>query len=150
MGIICPPSVGIGLTDLPNIGREGSGPPAPPVPASLRVTAFIYKSNIICNCLLVASILFHIYHEIVFHSFVNQLSSYSIIFIILLQEWILWLGFCHLFVGFCASFKFQGHSNSYAQHSKRYVSIWCLKKLFSWNNWEWTVFDNPFIILQMM
>ena len=31
VGIICPPPVGIGLTDLPNIG----GPVAPPVPASL-------------------------------------------------------------------------------------------------------------------
>ena len=34
VGIICPPPVGIGLTDLPNIGGA-SGPPAPPVPAPL-------------------------------------------------------------------------------------------------------------------
>ena len=34
VGIICPPPVGIGLTDLPNIGGA-SGPPAPPVPAQL-------------------------------------------------------------------------------------------------------------------
>ena len=33
--IICPPPVGIGLTDLPNIG-EGASAPLPPVPASLR------------------------------------------------------------------------------------------------------------------
>ena len=31
VGIICPPPVGIGLTDLPNIG----GVSGPPVPASL-------------------------------------------------------------------------------------------------------------------
>ena len=29
VGIICPPPVGIGLTDLPNIGGA-SGPPGPP------------------------------------------------------------------------------------------------------------------------
>ena len=29
LGIICPPPVGIGLTDLPNIGGA-SGPPVPP------------------------------------------------------------------------------------------------------------------------
>jgi hypothetical protein len=34
VGIICPPPVGIGLTDLPNIGGV-SGPPGPPVPAPL-------------------------------------------------------------------------------------------------------------------
>ena len=30
MGIICPPPVGIGLTDLPNIGAGDSGYPGPP------------------------------------------------------------------------------------------------------------------------
>ena len=30
-----PSLVGIGLTDLPDIGGEGSGPPGTPVPASL-------------------------------------------------------------------------------------------------------------------
>ena len=30
-----PPLIGIGLTDLPNIGRGASGPPGPPAPASL-------------------------------------------------------------------------------------------------------------------
>ena len=35
MGIICPPPVGIGLTDLPNIGGGAVVPLAPPVPASL-------------------------------------------------------------------------------------------------------------------
>ena len=34
VGIICPPPVGIGLTDLPNIGGPVA-PPAPPVPAPL-------------------------------------------------------------------------------------------------------------------
>ena len=36
VSIICPPPVGIGLTDLPNIGGA-SGPPAPPVPAPLNL-----------------------------------------------------------------------------------------------------------------
>ena len=36
VGIICPPPVGIGLTDLPNIGGGGPvAPKAPPVPAPL-------------------------------------------------------------------------------------------------------------------
>ena len=36
VGIICQPPVGIGLTDLPNIGGGGPvAPPGPPVPASL-------------------------------------------------------------------------------------------------------------------
>jgi len=36
VGIICPPSVRIGLTDLPNIGGGGAvAPLAPPVPAPL-------------------------------------------------------------------------------------------------------------------
>ena len=29
MGIFCPPPVGIGLNDLPNIGGGASGPPGP-------------------------------------------------------------------------------------------------------------------------
>ena len=37
VGIICPPRVRIGLTDVPNIGGA-SGPLAPPVPASLGLT----------------------------------------------------------------------------------------------------------------
>ena len=35
VGIICPPPVGIGLTDLPNIGGA-SGPPGPPRPPRFR------------------------------------------------------------------------------------------------------------------
>ena len=41
MGIICPPPVGIGLTDLPNIGRGDRGTPSPhptPVPVSLTLS----------------------------------------------------------------------------------------------------------------
>ena len=37
VGIICPPPVGIGLTDLPNIGGPVA-PPAPKVPAALTGT----------------------------------------------------------------------------------------------------------------
>jgi len=36
VGIICPPPVGIGLTDRPNIGGGAVVPLDPPVPASLN------------------------------------------------------------------------------------------------------------------
>ena len=45
VGIICPPPVGIGLTDLPNIGGA-SGPPAPPVPAALLFMYEIHNKEI--------------------------------------------------------------------------------------------------------
>ena len=41
VGIICPPPVEIGLTDLPNIWGA-SGPPGPPGPASLIKTYMTY------------------------------------------------------------------------------------------------------------
>ena len=40
-GIVCPPPVGMGLTDLPNIGRGDRGTPSPhptPVPVSLTLS----------------------------------------------------------------------------------------------------------------
>ena len=40
VGIICPPPVGIGLTDLPNIG-EPVAPPDPPVPAPMKIRGAI-------------------------------------------------------------------------------------------------------------
>ena len=40
MGIICPPPVGIGLTDLPNIGGT-SGPPGPPSSGTTAIDFFI-------------------------------------------------------------------------------------------------------------
>ena len=50
VGMICPPPVGTGLTDLPNIGGRASGPPAPPVPASLYFLSkkcfFVYEEFI--------------------------------------------------------------------------------------------------------
>ena len=39
-----PSPVGIGLTDLPNIGKA-SGPPGPPVPASLQCTRSANKAH---------------------------------------------------------------------------------------------------------
>ena len=46
MGIICPPLVGIGLTDLANIGRGGgNGPPGPLVPASLSKDKLQYEQK---------------------------------------------------------------------------------------------------------
>ena len=38
VGIICPPPVGIGLTDLPNIGGA-SGPPGPPSSGTTEYTS---------------------------------------------------------------------------------------------------------------
>ena len=51
---ICPPPVGIGLTDLPNIGGRGQWPPlAPPVPPSLlcstRSIACARRACTACN-----------------------------------------------------------------------------------------------------
>ena len=42
--IICPPPVGIGLTDLPNIG-EASGPLGPLVPASLLCYTWVHSER---------------------------------------------------------------------------------------------------------
>ena len=39
MGIICPPPVGIGLTDVPNIG----GASVPPEPPGSGITAFAQR-----------------------------------------------------------------------------------------------------------
>ena len=42
-----PSPVGIGLTDLPNIGEGAVAPPGPPVPASLRyLQAVLFKENL--------------------------------------------------------------------------------------------------------
>ena len=52
MGIICPPPVQIGLTDLPNIGGA-SGPPGPPGSGTTAVTSYLTQvSNILTLCFL--------------------------------------------------------------------------------------------------
>ena len=42
VGIICPPPVGIGLTDLPNIGGGGEGAPRPPDSSITAVICLVH------------------------------------------------------------------------------------------------------------
>ena len=54
VGIICPPPVGIGLTDLPNIGGA-SGPPGPPSSGTTAISIIgCQKFNVSLNPLYIA------------------------------------------------------------------------------------------------